>query len=96
MERVDIPELDGHEDDDPECGYNNPRSCTVSNPLPSQIPGNPLCRPIADKPTTPRPLNTGDFDNAQQPQHPGKGRGVEQDQESDNEEPENGDNGGGN
>ena len=96
MEQVDTPELDEFEDDDPECGYNNPRSRTVSNPPPSQIPDNGTLRPIVDSPPTPGPLIADDFDDAQQPQDTGKGREVEQDQEPDNEEPENGDNGGGN
>jgi hypothetical protein len=95
MESVDTPELDKQKDDDPEYGYNHPRSCTVSYPPPSLIPGNPLRRPVVDKPSTPGPSNAGDFDDAQQPQDMGKGREVEQDQEPDNEEPENGDNGGG-
>jgi hypothetical protein len=96
MEWVDTPELDEHGDDNPKCGYNNPRSRTVNNPPPSQIPENPLRWPIADKHPTPRPSNNGDFEDVYQPQDTGKWREVEQEQEPDSEESENGDNGGGN
>jgi hypothetical protein len=87
MELIDIVELDEHDDNNPECAYNNPRSRTVSNPPPSQNP---------DKPPTPGPSNSGDFDDALQLQNTSKRREVEQVQEPDNEEPENRDNGRGN
>jgi hypothetical protein len=88
MARVDTPELDEHEDDDPECGYNNSSSCMFGSPTPTQTPDNSPCRPIADKSPTPGPSNADDFDDAQQQlQDTGKGREVEQDQESDNGEP---------
>ena len=76
MARVDTPELDEHEDDDPECGYNNSGSRTLGSPTPTQTPDNSARRPIADKPPTPGPSNA-DFDDAQQqPQDTGKGREV--------------------
>jgi hypothetical protein len=73
-----------------------PRSCTVSNPPPSQTPDNSPYRAIADKPPTAGPSNVGDCDNTQQVQDMGKGKEVEQDKEPDNVEPDNGDNGWGN